>query len=131
MVSEYTVPAVPEVRMAFRVTRTLALAAFTALGGIAQDASPGAEGVKMTAMKYDFNPNVVRAKKGEHVKLIITALDRDHGFKLEAFHIDQRLPKGVAVTIEFMADEAGAFPFQCSVFCGMGHKKMKGQLIVD
>jgi len=123
---------VQEVRMAFRPTRTLALAAFAVvLPGIAQDASPGAEGVKMTAMKYDFNPNVVRAKKGEHVKLVITALDRDHGFKLEAFHIDQRLPKGVAVTIEFMADQAGTFPFQCSVFCGMGHKKMKGQLIVD
>ena len=123
--------------MAFRVTRvrtgfgTLALAAFAMLGSIAQDASPGAEGVKMTAMKYDFNPNVVRAKKGEHVKLIITALDRDHGFKLEAFHIDQRLPKGVVVTIEFMADQSGTFPFQCSVFCGIGHKKMKGQLIVD
>src|SRR5258706_13960683 len=140
MVSEYTVPAVhavQEVRMAFRVTRvrtglgTLAFAAFAMLGGIAQDASPAADGVKITAAKYDFDPNVVRVKKGEHVKLVITALDRDHGFKLEAFHIDQRLPKGVAVTVEFVADQAGTFPFQCSVFCGMGHKKMKGQLIVE
>ena len=117
--------------MAFRVRTTLALAAFAMSASIAQDASPGANEIKMTAMKYDFNPNVVRAKKGEHVKLVVTALDRDHGFKLEAFHIEQRLPKGVAVTIEFVADQAGTFPFQCSVFCGMGHKKMKGQLIVD
>ena len=110
---------------------TLALAAYAVLGCIAQDASPGVDGVKITAVKYDFGPDVVRAKKGEHVKLVITALDRDHGFKLEAFHIDQRLPKGVAVTVDFLADQAGTFPFQCSVFCGLGHKKMKGQLIVD
>ena len=110
---------------------TLALAAFAVVGSIAQEGSPGADGVKMTAVKYDFDPNVVRAKKGEHVKLVITALDRDHGFKLEAFHIEQRLPKGVAVTVEFVADQAGTFPFQCWVFCGMGHRKMKGQLIVE
>jgi cytochrome c oxidase subunit II len=125
------------IRMAFRVTRvrtglgTLALAAFAVLRGIAQDTSPVADGVKMTAVKYNFDPTTVRAKKGEHVKLVITALDRDHGFKLEAFHIEQKLPKGVAVTVEFVADQAGTFPFQCSVFCGLGHKKMKGELIVD
>ena len=32
---------------------------------------------------------------------------------------------------EFTADRAGTFPFQCSVFRGLGHKKMKGQLIVE
>jgi cytochrome c oxidase subunit 2 len=123
--------------MAFGVTKvragfaTLALAAFAVMGGMAQDASPTASGIKMTAMKYNFDPNVVRAKKGEHVRLVITALDRDHGFKLEEFHIEQRLPKGVAVTVEFVVDQAGAFPFECSVFCGLGHKKMRGQLIVE
>jgi hypothetical protein len=53
------------------------------------------------------------------VKLVITARDREHGFKLAAFHIDRRLPNGEAV------------PFQRSVFCGMGHKIMTGQLIVE
>jgi cytochrome c oxidase subunit 2 len=117
--------------MDFKVTRMLALAVFVVVGGIAQDASPGAGEVKITAVKYNFDPNVVRVKKGEHVKLVITALDRDHGFKLEAFHIDQRLAKGVSVSVEFVADQTGTFPFECSVFCGLGHKKMKGQLIVD
>jgi cytochrome c oxidase subunit 2 len=123
--------------MTFELTKvrtalgTFALAASVLLGGMAQDTSPAADQVKMTAVKYDFDPSVVRAKKGEHVQLVITALDRDHGFKLEAFHIEQKLPKGVPVTVEFVADQPGTFPFQCSVFCGMGHKKMKGQLIVE
>ena len=86
---------------------------------------------ELTAVKYNFAPNVIKVKKGDRVKLVITAQDREHGFKLAAFHIDQRLPKGDAVTVEFTADRVGTFLFQCSVFCGLGHKKMTGQLIVE
>ncbi len=85
----------------------------------------------MTAKKYEFEPNVIKIKKGDQVKLVITALDRDHGFKLEAFHIDKKLEKGKPVEVEFTADQAGTFPFQCSRFCGKGHRKRKGELIVE
>jgi len=100
----------------------------------AQEASSrasGADEIKVTAKKYEFDPNPIRVKKGDHVKLVITALDHDHGFKLDAFHIDQLLKKGEATTVEFTADQAGTFPFQCSHLCGMGHKKMKGELVVE
>jgi cytochrome c oxidase subunit II len=96
----------------------------------AQGATPAHE-IQMTAKKYEFSPNPVRVKKGEHVRLIITATDRDHGFKLEAFNIEQRLKKGVPTTVEFTADKAGTFPFKCSVHCGFGHGGMKGTLIVE
>ena len=85
----------------------------------------------MTATKYRFDPNVITVKKGQNVRLIIAALDRDHGFKLEAFNINQKLKKGDASTVEFTADAAGTFPFQCSVLCGLGHHKMKGRLVVE
>lgn len=85
----------------------------------------------MTAVKYRFTPDVIKVKKGDHVRLVVTALDREHGFKLEAFQIDKKLPKGEPVAVEFTADRAGTFPFQCSQFCGLGHKKMKGQLVVE
>ncbi len=91
----------------------------------------GTREIQVTAKKYEFNPKVITVKKGEHVKLIITALDRDHGFKLDAFKINQKLKKGDPATIEFTADKAGTFPFHCSDFCGMGHLKMKGKLIVE
>jgi cytochrome c oxidase subunit II len=100
-------------------------------GGPAQNA-PQAAGseTRMTAKKYEFDPNVITVKNGEHVKLVITALDHDHGFKLEAFKIDEKLKKGTPTTIEFTADKVGAFPFECSHFCGVGHGKMKGKLVV-
>jgi cytochrome c oxidase subunit 2 len=96
-----------------------------------QNIGSGPGEIKMTAKKYEFSPNIVRVKQGDHVRLVITALDRAHGFKVDAFQINQKLPKGEAVTVDFTADRSGTFPFQCSDFCGLGHKKMKGELIIE
>jgi cytochrome c oxidase subunit 2 len=119
-------------------TYLLALAVLVglALRAIAQEppaaSTPGdVREIQMTAKKYEFNPNLITVKKGEHVRLMITALDRDHGFKLEAFGINQKLRKGDPTTIEFTADKVGTFKFQCSEFCGFGHGRMKGKLVVE
>jgi cytochrome c oxidase subunit 2 len=115
----------------------LALSAMAASGVLAQDPAPATEGtsdvreIEVTAKKYEFNPNVITIKQGDHVKLVITALDRDHGFKLEPFSIDLKLKKGKPTTVQFIADRAGSFPFQCSDFCGLGHGNMKGKLVVE
>jgi cytochrome c oxidase subunit 2 len=112
--------------------RRISLALLACFSVIIFDAlAEDANAIRMTAKKYEFQPDVIKVKKGDHVKLTITATDKDHGFKLEAFHIDQKLEKGKAVEVEFTADQAGTFPFQCSHFCGLGHKKMKGELIVE
>ena len=100
------------------------------IGGHAQSTAPGTE-IQITAEKYDFKPDTITVKKGDQVKLVITAMDRDHGFKIDAFHINQKLPKGQPVTVELTADQAGKFPFQCSQFCGLGHGKMKGTFVVE
>src|SRR5712691_6682490 len=112
----------------------LALFAITVPRAPAQDTSSRAgEGgvIKVTAKKYAVDPNPIRVKKGDHVKLVITAVDHDHGFKLEAFHIDQLLKEGEATTVEFTADQAGTYINNSSHFCGLGHKKMKGELVVE
>ena len=86
---------------------------------------------RITAQKFEFSPSVIKVKRGDHVRLTVTALDAEHGFKLDGFHIEQKLPKGEAVTVDFTADQGGEFSFQCSHFCGMGHKNMKGRLTVE
>ena len=48
----------------------------------------------MTAKNYEFDPSVITVKKGEKVRLIITATDRDHGIKIEGYDINQVLKKG-------------------------------------
>jgi cytochrome c oxidase subunit 2 len=98
----------------------------------AQVAKPEAQReFQLTAQKFKFSPQTIKVKRGNRVKLTVTAVDAQHGFKLEAFHVEQKLPKGQAITVEFTADRAGSFPFQCSHFCGMGHSKMKGELIIE
>ena len=87
--------------------------------------------IQVAARKYKFTPNVITVKKGQLVRLIITAEDRDHGFRLKDFDIKQRLVKGAPTTIEFTPQEAGTFDFKCSVRCGWSHGKMKGKLVVE
>ncbi len=78
------------------------------------------------AKKYEFNPNVITVRQGDHVRLVITAVDRDHGFKLEAFNIDRKLQKDEPTTIEFIVDKAGTFPFPMLELLRAGARKNEG-----
>jgi cytochrome c oxidase subunit II len=120
-------------RLKLMLALTLVVA-FTGPAPLAQEATAGSGNsveIKVTAKRFAYDPNVITVKKGDHVRLLITAADHDHGFKLAAFDIDQVIKKGQTATIEFTASKAGTFPFQCSHFCGMGHGKMKGKLVVQ
>jgi hypothetical protein len=56
----------------------------------------------LTRHSHDWSRNeIIKAKKRDREKLVITARDREHRFKLAAFHVDPRLPKGEAVTVEY------------------------------
>jgi cytochrome c oxidase subunit 2 len=97
----------------------------------AQPASPAVHEIQMTCKKYEFSPDPIHVKKGEKVRLVITFTDRDHGIELDAFHVKQKLKKGEPTPVEFVADQAGTFTFKCSVACGLGHRGMKGTLVVE
>ena len=113
----------------FRQLTLAAVLLALSLAASGQGGEPPA--ITMTAEKYDFKPDTITVKKGDRVRISITALDRDHGLKIDAFQINRKLPKGEPVLVEFSADRTGTFPFECSEFCGMGHKKMKGKLVVE
>jgi cytochrome c oxidase subunit 2 len=95
------------------------------------EASSGYREFTMTAKDSGFDPDMITVKKGEKVRLIITATDCEHEFRLDAFDIIQVLKKGDPEIIEFTASKAGTFEFKCSVYCGLGHRKMKGKLVVE
>ena len=101
---------------------------------VAKDAGTGMQGaheIQVTLRKYEFSPGSLRVRKGEQVKLVMTAVDHDHGFKIDNFNINQKIPKGTTVVVEFTADKAGTFQFRCSSVCGLGHRNMKGTLVVE
>ena len=87
--------------------------------------------VKVSAKKYEYSPSEIRVKQGERVRLVITATDRKHGFEIKELGIKAELEKGKETVVEFTAEKAGTYPFNCSNFCGFGHRRMRGTLVVE
>ena len=104
--------------------------------------------VELNAKKYEYLPSPIHVRAGTKVQLKITAVDHDHGFKIETvpngagssakpgliFDSPQdcwQLKKGETTTIAFFAQTPGTYPFKCCHYCGMGHRGMKSEIIVD
>src|ERR1700756_5392915 len=121
-----------------RIITVTALVVFPAVGTavgwhrFATAAVPaGAEQVvHMTAKRFEYTPNEITLKKGVPVILEITALDRDHGFKIPEFNIRADLKSGVVTRVRIVPDRIGTFEFRCDVFCGDGHENMAGEIVV-
>ncbi len=70
---------------------------------------------------WAFVPEEIEVNRGD--KLVLTFVNEDnydHGVAIDAFGISQRLPALTTIKIEFVATQAGDFPFYCSVPCGEG-----------
>jgi cytochrome c oxidase subunit 2 len=104
--------------------------------------------IEITAKKYEYSASPIHVKSGTKVQLKITATDHDHGFKIAAvpdsaatngtpgliFTSAQdcwQLKQGETTTIEFLAQTSGTYTFRCCHTCGLGHRGMKGQIVVD
>ena len=99
--------------------------------GLCLSAEEAVQEVRVSAKKYEYNPNEIRVRAGARVRLVLTAEDRTHGFELESLKIKEKILKGKETVVEFVAPEPGTYEFKCSVFCGFGHRGMKGKLIVE
>jgi heme/copper-type cytochrome/quinol oxidase subunit 2 len=110
--------------------------------------SPDVRVIEITAKKYEYSASPVHVQVGSKVQLKITAIDHDHGFKIGSvpdgasssdkaglvFASEQecwQLKKGETTMIEFVAQAPGTYSFKCCHTCGLGHKGMKGQIIVE
>jgi|SRR5215470_16173402 len=104
--------------------------------------------IELTAKKYEYSPSPVHVKAGTKVQLKITAADHDHGFKIASVPDSApagskpglvftsaedcwELKKGQTTTIEFLAQTQGTYSFKCCHLCGLGHRGMKSQVVVD
>jgi heme/copper-type cytochrome/quinol oxidase subunit 2 len=87
--------------------------------------------IEINCQKSFFTPDIIRAKKGEPVVLIVKAVDVTHGFAIDEFNIAREIAPGQPVKIEFTPDKTGEFFFYCVVRCGKKHLQMRGKLIVD
>ena len=87
--------------------------------------------IDVTASRFQFDPATISVAQGDNVRLRLHSADRSHAFAIKAFHVKALIPNGgETVTVEFVADKAGTFTFTCSEYCGTGHSRMKGTLVV-
>ncbi len=88
--------------------------------------------IKITAKKFEYNPNVITIKKGVPVIFEFTSLDRVHGFTVpDLGNIRLTIEPGKVNRITILAPKAGTYEFHCDLFCGEGHEGMTGKIIVE
>ncbi|HET9180960.1 MAG TPA: cupredoxin domain-containing protein [Candidatus Angelobacter sp.] len=104
--------------------------------------------IEVSARKYEFTPNVIHVKDGARVELKVHSIDATHGIKLSLYpegskdksspgllfdnpKDNGKVEKGKDQVLTFVAQRPGTYDFKCSKFCGFGHHRMKGKLVVD
>ena len=109
---------------------------FAALALSAQDPAPAqaseARKITVTAKKYEFTPSRIELKAGEPVEITFESEDTKHGFVCKDLKLEKVVfEKDKPVTVKFTPEKAGTYEFHCANFCGFGHGKMKGEIVVS
>ena len=87
--------------------------------------------IQVTARKYAFAPSTIEMRAGETVQLIFESEDTTHGFSCKALTSEKvKFKKGEPATLTLKAEKPGVYKFKCAHFCGLGHMKMKGKIVV-
>jgi cytochrome c oxidase subunit 2 len=117
------------------IAAAFAISMAAAAAAPAQETTPAPSGevrkINVTAKKYEFTPSRIELKVGETVEITFTAEDTTHGFTCKELGVDKVVfEKGKSETVKITPEKAGTYEFKCAKFCGFGHSKMKGQIVV-
>ena len=94
-------------------------------------APPEARRIEVVARKFAFEPSRIEVRAGEPVEITFTSVDTKHGFALKELGIEKVVfAKGEPVTVKLTAEKPGTYEFKCARFCGLGHGKMRGAIVV-
>ena len=96
----------------------------------AQDNTQQPVEIHIKARRFGFEPSKITIRKGEPAKLVLVSEDVDHGFAIEEFGINVKVPAKQTTSVEFTPDRAGRFTIQCTVYCGEDHDNMTAELLV-
>jgi cytochrome c oxidase subunit 2 len=99
-------------------------------GGVAQQGER-ARRIELVATKYAFSQPEIRLQKGVPVTLVLSTADFPHGFSIPDLNTRVDLIPGKPVSVTLTAQRSGRFAFLCDNFCGEGHDRMSGFLIVE
>ncbi len=110
---------------------SLALAASALAQAAGPDPATTAQTFEITASRFEYDPALVEVNEGDEVRLVVRSADTIHGLEIKELKVKIKIPKGGApVSVAFVAARAGTFAITCSEYCGSGHRRMKGSLVV-
>lgn len=93
--------------------------------------TPEPRKITVTAKKYEFSPSRIELKLGQPVEITFESQDTKHGFACSELKLEKVVfEKDKPVTVKFTPEKAGTYEFKCANWCGFGHGKMKGEIVV-
>ena len=111
--------------------RPFAFLALLAVPALVNAVPPEAKKIEVVAHKYAFEPSRIEVRVGEPVEITFRSTDTKHGFVSKDLGLEKVVfSKDQSATVKFTPSKAGTFRFKCAKFCGMGHGKMKGEIVV-
>ncbi|MEW5422538.1 cytochrome c oxidase subunit II [Amorphus sp. 3PC139-8] len=74
--------------------------------------------------------NALHVPIGEPIRISLTSQDVIHSFYVPAFRIKKDAVPGQKTLVWFEATRTGRFRLLCAEFCGAGHSRMTGEVVV-
>lgn len=104
-------------------------------GGLALQAARSAPArpvrrIELIASRFSFSMAEIRATKGEAITIALSSPDFPHGFAIPELGVRADAMPGRIVEVVVVADRPGRFQYLCDNFCGEGHDRMFGLLVV-
>ena len=95
---------------------------------MAQQTEPA---IPIQIKRFEFTPTQIVLKRGVPVILELTSLDVVHGFNAPGLGIRADVVPGQVTQVRLVPDKVGRFDYRCDHFCGLGHWKVKGTIVVQ
>lgn len=88
--------------------------------------------VYLLVQQWSFDPDVLRLRAGTPYRFRMMAVDVAHGASLQLGPASRiiRLRKGGLVEQEITFTRSGEYLVYCTLYCGIGHDRMSGRVIV-
>lgn len=96
--------------------------------------APPAAGVRTVHIdveSWNFSPNIIKAKKGEKVRLELTGISGIHSFTASDLGLSVHIEPGQTATVDLPTDKTGNFEAACRIPCGEGHRTMKAMIVIE
>mgnify|MGYP006048185299 FL=1 len=92
-------------------------------------APPPGSDVYLLARLWAFYP-ILELENGKTYRWHLTSMDYNHGFSLQPANITLQLVPGFEHVVTVTPNQAGTYSVVCNEYCGIGHHRMVGRIIV-